>query len=207
MEKRIKVLLAVVSAALALCLIAALRAWEAAITEAPTGLEEIDLPADSATELWSDDGSLRQVKSLDIPLDAEAQWAIYDACECDAFLFCFIMAIAEHESKFDPQTAGDGGNSLGIMQINTRWHTDRMEVLGVTDLTDPVQCAAVAIDYLQELEILYGFEPESNAILMAYNMGPSAAKAAIKNGTHSTEYSQEVMSVYQGYLAELEGAN
>ena len=196
MEKRIKVLLAVVSAALALCLIAALRAWEAAITEAPTGLEEIDLPADSATELWSDDGSLRRVKSLDIPLDAEAQWAIYDACECDAFLFCFIMAIAEHESKFDPQTAGDGGNSLGIMQINTRWHTDRMEVLDVTDLTDPVQCAAVAIDYLLELKEITGAGVEDHQLYTSYNTGPS-------NRTTPTDYSKAALEIYWAYIAEM----
>ena len=115
------------------------------------------------------------------------------------------MAIAEHESEFKPDLQGDNGQSLGMMQINTRWHTDRMEALGVTDLTDPVQCAAVAIDYLQELESRYGFEAESEALLMAYNMGPSGARKALNEGRTSTDYSREIMTVYQGYLAELEG--
>ncbi|NBH77743.1 hypothetical protein D3Z52_06090 [Clostridiaceae bacterium] len=73
-----------------------------------------------------------------------------------------------------------------------------------TDLTDPVQCAAVAIDYLQELESRYGFEPESEALLMAYNMGPSGARKALNEGRTSTDYSREIMTVYQGYLEELE---
>ena len=62
------------------------------------------------------------------------------------------MAIAAVESDFNPRGIGDDGDSIGMMQINTCWHTGRMAALGVTDLTDPVQCAAVAIDYLLELE-------------------------------------------------------
>lgn len=158
----------------------------------------------SASDLWSDDGSLHRIKPLDVPLDTETQRAIYEACEYDTGLFSLVMAIAEHESGFDPETVGDGGSSLGMMQINTRWHTGRMEALDVTDLTDPVQCAAVAIDYLRELEDRYGFEPESEAILMAYNMGPGGARAALKAGRTYTDYSREVMTVYQGYLEELE---
>lgn len=79
-----------------------------------------------------------------------------------------------------------------------------MEALGVTDLTDTAQCAAVALDYLRELVIRYGFEPESEALLMAYNMGPGGARKALNRGQTSTEYSREVMTVYQGYLEELE---
>ncbi len=161
---------------------------------------------DNASELWSYDGTLRRIKPLDVDLDAETQWAIYEACEYDPGLFCLVMAIAEHESGFDPQTVGDNGQSLGMMQINTRWHTGRMEALGVTDLTDPVQCAAVAVDYLRELESRYGFEPLSHELLMGYNFGPGGAKKALAEGKTSSAYSREIMTVYQGYLEELEGA-
>ena len=171
----------------------------------PAEPDGTDAPADSSSELWSDDGTLHRIKPLDIPLEAETQWAIFEACEYDPGLFCFLMAIGQHESRFNPDTQGDGGDSLGVFQINTRWHTGRMEALGVTDLTDPVQCAAVAIDYLQELESRYGFEAESEALLMAYNMGPSGARKALNEGRTSTDYSREIMTVYQGYLAELEG--
>lgn len=210
------ILLAIAAAALILCAVV-IATMEPPAAEAPALADThtpaitrpaepdgTDAPADSSSELWSDDGTLHRIKPLDIPLEAETQWAIFEACEYDPGLFCFLMAIGQHESRFNPDTQGDGGDSLGVFQINTRWHTGRMEALGVTDLTDPVQCAAVAIDYLQELESRYGFEPESEALLMAYNMGPSGARKALNEGRTSTDYSREIMTVYQGYLEELE---
>ena len=215
MDKR-NILLATATAALAVCavVIATMEPPQAEAPEDtrppvqitdPAGQETDAQDKPTASDLWSDDGSLRRIKPLDVALDAETQWAIYEACGYDPGLFSLVMAIAEHESEFKPDLQGDNGQSLGMMQINTRWHTDRMEALGVTDLTDPVQCAAVAIDYLQELESRYGFEAESEALLMAYNMGPSGARKALNEGRTSTDYSREIMTVYQGYLAELEG--
>lgn len=216
MNRSIGNLLAAIIIALVLCAVV-IATMEPPAAEAPAvtrppvqitdpaeqGTDTQDKP--SASDLWSDDGSLRRIKPLDVALEAETQWAIYEACEYDSGLFCLVMAIAEHESEFKPDLQGDNGQSLGMMQINTRWHTGRMEALGVTDLTDPVQCAAVAIDYLQEFESRYGFEAESEALLMAYNMGPSGARKALNEGRTSTDYSREIMTVYQGYLAELEG--
>ena len=215
MHKR-NILLATATAALAVCavVIATMEPPKAEAPEDtrppvqitdPAGQETDAQDKPTASDLWSDDGSLRRIKPLDVALDAETQWAIYEACGYDPGLFSLVMAIAEHESEFKPDLQGDNGQSLGMMQINTRWHTDRMEALGVTDLTDPVQSAAVAIDYLQELESRYGFEAESEALLMAYNMGPSGARKALNEGRTSTDYSREIMTVYQGYLAELEG--
>ena len=215
MDKR-NILLATATAALAVCavVIATMEPPKAEAPEDtrppvqitdPAGQETDAQDKPTASDLWSDDGSLRRIKPLDVALDAETQWAIYEACGYDPGLFSLVMAIAEHESEFKPDLQGDNGQSLGMMQINTRGHTDRMEALGVTDLTDPVQCAAVAIDYLQELESRYGFEAESEALLMAYNMGPSGARKALNEGRTSTDYSREIMTVYQGYLAELEG--
>ena len=215
MDKR-NILLATATAALAVCavVIATMEPPKAEAPEDtrppvqitdPAGQETDAQDKPTASDLWSDDGSLRRIKPLDVALDAETQWAIYEACGYDPGLFSLVMAIAEHESEFQPDLQGDNGQSIGMMQINTKWHTGRMEALGVTDLTDPVQCAAVAIDYLQELESRYGFEAESEALLMAYNMGPSGARKALNEGRTSTDYSREIMTVYQGYLAELEG--
>ena len=166
---------------------------------APVTVIQPEEQAVSAADLWSDDRSRTGTPLLDVPLAAETQWAIFEQCGQDASLFCAVMAIASVESGFDPQTVGDGGGSLGMMQINTRWHTGRMEALGVTDLTDPVQCAAVAIDYLIELEGELSAGPEDHKLYIGYNAGPSKAKR-----TSSTNYSQEVITVYQGYLEELE---
>jgi len=165
--------------------------------------QETETPEDNASELWSDDSTLHHIKPLDITLDAETQQAIYEVCGYDPDLFCFVMAIAQQESRFCPDA--QNGPNLGMMQINTRWHTGRVEALCVTDLTDPIQCTTVAVDYIRELVDRYGFEPESEALLMAYNMGPSGARKAMANGTTSTGYSREVMRTFQGYLEETEG--
>lgn len=210
------ILLAVAAAALIICaIVIATMKPPAAEVPAPADThtpavtrpaepDGTDAPADPSPEPPENSGTPDKIKPLEIPLEAETQWAIYGACGNDPSLFCLVMAIAERESEFNPETVGDGGVSLGMLQINTRWHTGRMEALGVTDLTDPVQCATVAIDYLRELEARYGFEPESEALLMAYNMGPSGARKALNEGRTSTDYSREIMTVYQGYLEELE---
>lgn len=164
-------------------------------------------PTNSHSELWGSAAPQATTYLLDIGLDQETQWAIYNECGGDGGLFCTAMAIANLETggTFQTDAVGDNGDSIGLFQVNTRWHEDRMERLGVTDLTDPTQCAAVAIDYLKELSDRYGFEPESEALLMAYNMGPGGASNAIEAGITSTDYSQRGWVLYQDYLEELEG--
>lgn len=148
------------------------------------------------------------VKLLEsVPLDAETQAAILELCGGDRDTFCAIMAIAWVESRFDTDAVGDNGVSIGMMQVNTRWHTGRMEALGVTDLTDPVQCAAVALDYLRELSEGYGFGwITDHSLYMAYNMGPGNARAAIDSGTTSSGYSRAALTAYGDYAQEMEAA-
>lgn len=169
------------------------------ITAPVLAVPETKGPAITSADLWSDDRSRIDASLLDVPLEAETQWAIFERCGQDADLFCAVMAIASVESDFNPQMVGDDGDSVGMMQINTRWHTDRMEVLGVTDLTDPEQCAAVAIDYLLELEGILEAGPEDHRLYIGYNCGPSRAKR-----TGSTAYSETVMGIYQEYIGEME---
>lgn len=142
-----------------------------------------------------------------VPLDAETQATILELCGGDQDTFCAIMAIAWVESRFDTDAVGDNGVSIGMMQVNTRWHTGRMEALGVTDLTDPVQCAAVALDYIRELSEGYGFGwITDHSLYMAYNMGPGNARAAIDSGTTSSGYSRAALTAYGDYAQEMEAA-
>ena len=170
-----------------------------AATAPVLAIPEAEAQEITAAGLWSDDRSRIDTPLLKVPLAAETQWTIFEQCGQDAKLFCAVIAIAEVESDFDPQMVGDGGNSIGMMQINTRWHTGRMEALGVTDLTDPVQCAVVAIDYLLELEEITEAEPGDHRLYVGYNAGPSRAKR-----TSSTAYSEMVMEIYQEYIGEME---
>ena len=144
-------------------------------------------PAINAADLWSDDRSRIDTPLLSADLEAETQWAIFDLCGQDTELFCTVMAIAAVESDFTTDLIGDDGDSIGLMQINTVWHTDRMEALSVTDLTDPVQCAVVAIDYLTELEETMQAGLGDHALLMAYNCGPDSAKRKSRSGITSNE--------------------
>lgn len=140
-----------------------------------------------------------------VPLDAETQAAIFDLCGQDPELFCAAMAIAWKESRFDTEAVGDGGKSIGMMQINTRWNTERMEALGVTDLTDPIQCVTVALDVLRELSEDYGLGwVHDHSLYMAYNMGPGNARSALDRGAESSEYSREALAAFEGYLDEME---
>lgn len=161
----------------------------------------------SAADLWSDDRS-----RIDTPLlataglDAETQWEIFEAiCGQDPDAFCALMAIAKHETDFMADLTGDNGGSVGMFQINTKWHTDRMERLGVTDLTDPVQSATVAVDLLRELAETFDSGISDTTTLMAYNMGPTGAKRVMDAGTYETAYTQEVIALLQTYLQEMEG--
>lgn len=184
--------------------------WAAIITE---GLESTAAPEQianevqesSAQDLWSNDRSRIEIQLLSAPLDSETQWAIYSLCDYDDSLFCAVMAIAQVESRFKTDAVSDSGDSIGMMQINTRWHTDRMEALGVTDLTNPVQCVAVAISYLKELGRTFGVWTDSHILYMAYNMGPTGARNALQSGATSSSYSRAVMAVYEQYMVEIGG--
>lgn len=162
------------------------------------------LPMDNARELWSVERDKQDTPLLSADLDATTQWAIYDVCDRDNQLFCTVMAIAWKESLYQTDIIGDGGDSIGMMQINTRWNTDRMERLSVTDLTDPVQSAMVAVDLLRELAETFDSGVSDLPTLMAYNMGQTGAKRAMDAGTYETTYTQEVIAMLQTYLQEME---
>lgn len=61
------------------------------------------------------------------------------------------------------------------------------------------QCAAVAIDYLLELEGILEARPGDHKLYVGYNCGPSRAKR-----TSSTAYSETIMACYQEYIREME---
>lgn len=150
---------------------------------------------------------------LAVDLDEETQDGIWEACRENRHLYCMVMAIARKETIFNPNAIGDSGNSIGLLQIQPRWHQDRMDRLGVTDLTDPVQNARVAVDFIdwianlltkddpkKDLEDAYG----THELLMAYNQGWNGANRSWDNGIYATDYSRSVMDYYDAFLAELE---
>lgn len=79
-----------------------------------------------------------------------------------------IKALIEEESGWLASAEGDNGKSIGLMQIQERWHKDRMKRLGVTDLYNPEQNITVGCDILSELLNKYGNYTDA---LSAYNSG------------------------------------
>lgn len=102
----------------------------------------------------------------------------------------FLQAMAFYESSYKPDSKN--GNCVGLMQISTKWHTERAERLGVTDLYDPYGNMLVAADYLIELFHEYG---DIGVVLMKYN-GDSRA---LEDG-YLSEYAQRILTM----SAELE---
>ncbi len=144
---------------------------------------------------------------LDNGLDPDIQTQIFSVCREDRELYAAVMAIAQIESRMDPAAIGDGGKSIGIMQINTAAQKDRIKALGITDLKDPVQSAQVAVDYIDWLtaRIESAAPYTDHALYMAYNMGLQGSRAAIASGTTETEYSAAALSLYRTNLAEIGG--
>lgn len=130
----------------------------------------------------------------DVPLDAETQRLLWQACEETGIVYELALAVIWKETEFRNIT-GDDGASAGYMQVQQRWHMDRMERLGVTDLSDPYGNFLVGCDYLAELANRgRGIE----WMLHAYNGGPSYANKMAKAGKVS-QYAKDVLN-YMKFL-------
>lgn len=99
-----------------------------------------------------------------------------------------IQAICFKESRFRQDAMN--GDCIGIMQISERWHKDRMDRLGVTDLKDAEQNMKVAADYLSELAERY--EGDIGVALMVYN-GDSSVKEVLAGTGKISDYAEYIL--------------
>lgn len=166
------------------------------VTEACEGIGEEEIleqvvvesfTAEIPFEECKDDGALY----FDVPLEHKLQDYIFELCEEKCIDPAIIIAMIDKESKFDIDIIGDKGKSYGLMQIQPRWHKERMKELGVTDLLDPYQNVTVGIDILAEL-LESGKSLEW--ALMAYNGGHSYANRLESEGRLST-YASTVIEI------------
>lgn len=126
----------------------------------------------------------------DVPLSEDLQDHIFNLCDEKGIEYKVAMALIHTESRFDATCVGDSGNSLGLMQIQPRWHYERMERLGCNDLLDPYQNVTVGLDLFSDLLEEYGVVEYA---LMAYNGGGSYADSMIDSGLIS-DYAYSVIS-------------
>lgn len=87
-----------------------------------------------------------------------------------------LEAIIERESSGQPDV--ENGSCKGLMQISVKWHTDRMERLGVTDIFDERGNILVGTDLLAELAEKYG---DVAVVLMAYHGEKNPAEKEISD--------------------------
>ena len=126
---------------------------------------------------------------FDIPLDDKLQDYIFKLCDEHKIEPSIVIGMIEMESNFDASAVGDNGESFGLMQIQPRWHQERMKKLKCDDLLDPYQNVAVGIDYLADL---YSTGKQTEWVLMAYNGGASYANDSMNEGVIS-EYAETVL--------------
>ena len=79
-----------------------------------------------------------------------------------------VKAIIQEESNGNPNAVGDGGESIGLMQIQPRWHQTKMEELGIVNLYDPQENVILGCSILSDLYDKYGNYEDA---LSVYNSG------------------------------------
>ena len=132
------------------------------------------------------------VMIYDCPLDADLQLHIIHECEKHHIDPAVIIAQIDRESDFRDWVVGDSGKSKGLMQIQERYHRERMSRLGCTDLLDPYQNVTVGIDYLAELLEMY--DGNMHMALVGYNAGPGGANRYwFSQGVYTSKYSRGIM--------------
>ena len=147
------------------------------VTVAQTAPEESPLPDDggfTGADPMCEDSYLMS----EHPLDLDKQVLLYGACLEMGVDYRLALAVVEQETGYR-NLMGDDGESAGYMQVQEKWHQERMALLGVDDLLDPEGNFRVGCHFLRECIDKYGLERG----LGFYNGG--VAKV--------TDYSREVL--------------
>lgn len=114
-----------------------------------------------------------------------------------------VIAIIESESSGRRKVVSSAG-CVGLMQISPKWHTDRMERLGVEDLEDAYGNILVGCDYLSEL---CGKYDDVYTVLMCYNEGEySGAVEKAEQGKHS-KYAEKIVARSKELKEEKDAGN
>lgn len=161
-----------------------------ALCFAPRESDEVVEPVVFAEEI---DGPALDVEPprtyFDVPLDKDLQDHIFDTCESYSVDPAIVVAMIERESTFRAGVIGDNNRSFGLMQIQPKWHMERMKKLGMYELLDPYQNVVVGVDFIHEL---LGYGRGTTWALMAYNGGPSYANKMRENGQVS-DYAKDII--------------
>lgn len=138
-------------------------------------------------------------KPFDLPLEAPLQRFIIRLGKETGVDPKIILGVIYVESGYNADSIGDEGHSFGLMQVQRRWHEERIARLNVMDLLNPYDNVRVGIDYLSELYEKYG---DIEMALVAYNAGPTGAwEHWFSKGIYTSEYSRKVMEASKNIKA------
>ena len=166
------------------------RIWESIATQEPS--ESTTLTTEEA--LWRDD-----IVTDGNFLDYDLQVTMQVCCEEYSVPYALALAVADVESRFDPY-AVSGTADYGLMQINKVNHGWLLE-RGIDPMT-PAGNIEAGVLFLSDYLTAYG-DPEM--AVMAYNCGPSGARALWNAGTYHTAHSIKVMDRFNYWTSVLEG--
>ena len=74
---------------------------------------------------------------FDVPLSHDIQDHIFATCEEYGIAPALVVAMIAQESSFRVDEVGDDGSSTGLLQVQQKWHQERMDRLGCDNLLDP----------------------------------------------------------------------
>lgn len=125
----------------------------------------------------------------DCPLPKKVQREIFHICEDATLSFELVMSLICEESGWDPECISDDGESVGLMQIQEKWHAELMDKTRCTDLTDPIQNVRVGTALLKRHFSTY---QDPAWALMAYNGGQAYADRMIDQNKTSA-YAERIL--------------
>ena len=143
----------------------------------------------------------QEITYYNVPLDEQFQRYVFAECEKRNVSPALIFAIMERESNFKAECVGDSGNSLGIMQIQPKWHQWRADELGCLDWMNPYDNATVGIDIIADYFEKYG--DDVYFVLMVYNGGLGYANKMVNKGAISN-YAKSVVARAEELDKEIE---
>lgn len=163
--------------------------------ETVTVTETVEVPAYEPEQL----PSVAEVTYYDVPLSHGLQRYIYEVCADEGVPPSLIIAMIDHESRFDPEAVSTT-DDYGLMQINGINHEWLEEQYRAADMLDPYQNVFCGIKLIGRYIVKY---EDYGKALMAYNMGDYGARKAWDSGITSTSYSTAILELMADYEQEV----
>lgn len=131
-----------------------------------------------------------EITITSVPLSPEQEIDMYVDYICEGYPVDpnLVKSIIFYESTYN--SFARNGQCVGLMQINTYYHSRRAKELGISDLYSPYGNILVGVDYLS---VLFKIYKDPALVLMVYNMGDEAAINLYNKGVIS-EYASKVLT-------------